>query len=356
MLKVGSEIIDISQGGSTYFNKIYQGEDLLWEYETDDNQDVIYYQTYYNTDPIPDEEFYNGTGVEVEYNKFIPRRGMFKVKFKHPVTKINNNFLQGNGWGYLSLGRSSEPVEYPVELDEVNNTFRVLLPAGDVQVMSIPTNALRYVEFVNFNQCKEIGSLFLASQYSMKAINLEGLKNVETIDYMFLHSNYSESIDLNWFPNLKQVYSYFLGASHCTEIDTTPLISLEKMGGCFLYGSSFVKKVNLNGLCKLTYLESSFMRDCRELEILDISPLYNIERVEYNSTFMGCEKLKTLLIDVPNKTLSLVLNSISRDTKGDAPIESIYVNDELIDQYREEVTVFSPEVFKPLSEYKPKEI
>lgn len=454
MLKVGSEIIDISQGGSTYFNKIYQGEDLLWEYDNDINSDVIYYTTQ-KGEKISDEAFTEATGVDLLYNKLDGRTGKFKVKFANRVFRIGDNFLNYDTSSpyILPSGEEIELAEEDVKIVDGKPTIDVpsisrargiqgginFLPSDGGIVVLSTKNYLLDIEFQGFEYLTEIGSNFLSRQYNLTDIGIDGLSKVETVGDSFLAwCQALKSIDLNKFENLNTIGTYFchslekvseidlsifkknniipkdyflnyigyytdmetidlspldyltklphnfIADLNIKYIDLSPLRNVTSIGGHFPSGWHKVTKIDLTplenvsswvavwGVDAFINLESleeldlyplkkmtnwrtpTYMINNCGMRELDITPLTetNLGGINNACIVQNCKNLESIIIRESRRGVMPDLFS----TYGLLQIpENIYVPDDLLEGFKTKVSKYADR-FKPLSEYKPKEI
>lgn len=100
----------------------------------------------------------------------------------------------------------------------------------------------------------------------------------------------------------------------------------------------------LDGFDTITNIHDNVISGLSKVVNIDLSGFTNVTSI--GAGFLrGCTSLKAIIINNSNKVISLPLE------KAMVTPEVIYVNDELIEQYKEAVPKFA-DAFRPLSEYK----
>lgn len=151
------------------------------------------------------------------------------------------------------------------------------------------------------------------------------------------------------FSNIEEVE---IGEQFCYAIPKTCNYinapkKITKVGKDYLAACNGLIELNTNSFNGITEIGTGFYSYCTKLETVDLSGLKDVETVG-SDLLARCSALKTIIIDSPDKALTKVLNAIN--TTYLTNLAEIYVNDDLVEEYKSNVSKFSG-MFKPLSEY-----
>lgn len=326
-------IVDCSLGNK-YLNKIYLGEDLLWKYDLED-QNILY--SSYPLYVLDIYDFKNYIDSDIKFYGYSTRLGKSKVSFGEPVTEFKDNFL---------------------DRSQINEAEDEALENGIMPRSANPM--LLSISFNNFRDLKKIGNRFLYGQRYLGEIDFSGLYNVEELgdsclsSLTMLGSAYLQKINFKGFENVRKIGNSFFSNNwnNITEIDFSPFVNLEEVGDVFFSNIKSLTYIDTTPLKKLKKLGSYIFSGCTNVETVNLSGLVNVEGT-YNS-FSDLPNLKRVIIEVEDK---LLINALKNSSLNSAS-EGIYVPDNLVQAYKDEMAqirypVFNPDLFKPLSEYNP---
>ena len=320
------------------------------------------------------------------------------------VTAIGSNFL-----GYCSKLQSIDlsPLSGITKIANKFLCFCTNLQSIDLSPLSGITSIgydvlkncpnLQSIDLSSLSGVTSIGSNFLDSNKNLTQIDFSSLTSVTNIDDYFLSSCEGlTELDLSSLSGLTSIGGYFLNnCSKLQSVKLSSLIGITSIGNRFLAYCTKLQSVDLSSLTGITSINNDFLLECSSLQVIDLSPLSEVTSIgngflsycrnlqtidllpltsvtkignkflytctnlqspidfsslsgvtSIGSGFLGyCTKLKTFIIDVPDKVVSLPL------TKSTETPDSIYVNDDLLEQYKEAVPNFADK-FKLLSKYK----
>ena len=119
----------------------------------------------------------------------------------------------------------------------------------------------RVIMDASMSNIRETGNYFLSGCFSLKKIDLSGLRNLQKVGFSFLFRCSSlEAVDLSGLCNVQKVGHLFLGrCPSLKEVDLSPLCNVQKVGDGFLSGCSSLKKVDLSGLSNVQEVGRYFL-------------------------------------------------------------------------------------------------
>ncbi|MCH5234933.1 MAG: hypothetical protein J1E16_06535 [Muribaculaceae bacterium] len=351
---------------------------------------------------IPDN-FFNGAEQLQEIN-WIPVG----------ILKIGNNFVRGcwrmyGFCGFSDLENSVELGDYfMAEISEnVINSIK-WENISKIGNYFLYNNSITDLILKDIEELEEIGDRFLDKCYKLKSIELNNLPKLYYIGNYFRYGQSGVLYDsltkfiIKETPNLTEIGNMFLNrSSDINELDLSGISNVRKINDYFMYQCSKVKGINdLSIFSNATYIGNNFLNNTiisvidlsqfknalyigdnfmsnisisnnnRNISFLDLTILPRninhigdnfmsdnyIEKVNLsitwdinelgNNLFYTNRCNMTFIINSPNKLLDNIINKIYFNYNG----KTYYVNDELIEQYKEVVPKCA-DLFKPLSEY-----
>lgn len=336
MLKLGTKEVSGINWGESKVKSLYNGRNLVWGEDVDlSEQNIVY--TSFPLNVLDIYDFKNYIDSDITFFGYSERLEKSKVTFGNPVTEFKDNFL---------------------DRSQINKAEDEALENGIMPRSANPM--LTSITFNNFRDLKKIGDRFLSSQRYLGEIDFSGLYNVEEIgdnclnSLTMLSSAYLTNIDFKGFENVRKIGEMFFTNNmyNITEIDLSPFVSLEEVGTGFCFGVRKLTYIDTTPLKNLRTVGGSFFASCTNVETVNLSGLINVEGT-YNS-FSDLPNLKRVIIEVEDK---LLINALKNSYLYEAS-EGIYVPDNLVQAYKDEMAqirypVFNPDLFKPLSEYNP---
>lgn len=335
MLKLGTKEVSGINWGESKVKSLYNGRNLVWGENVDLSEQSIIYDSF-PTNVLDIYDFKNYIDSDIKFYGYSERIGKSKVTFGNPVTEFKDNFL---------------------DRSQINQAEDEALESGIMPRSANPM--LLSISFNNFRDLKKIGDRFLYGQRYLGEIDFSGLYNVEEIGDNCLNSltlfssGYLHNIDFRGFENVRKIGNQFFISNmyNITEIDLSPFVSLEEVGDGFCSGVRKLTYIDTTSLKNLRKVGSYFLSDSNA-ETVNLSGLINVEG-SYTS-FANLPNLKRVIIEVEDK---LLINALKNSSLNEAS-EGIYVPDNLVQAYRDEMSqirypVFNPDLFKPLSEYNP---
>jgi len=151
----------------------------------------------------------------------------------------------------------------PSKLKEIPKDSAVLASGREREPCAISSllDPTRVIMDASMSNIRETGNYFLSGCFSLKKIDLSGLRNLQKVGFSFLFRCSSlEAVDLSGLCNVQKVGHLFLGrCPSLKEVDLSPLCNVQKVGDGFLSGCSSLKKVDLSGLSNVQEVGRYFL-------------------------------------------------------------------------------------------------
>ena len=241
------------------------------------------------------------------------------------LTSIGNNFLD---ICYMLVSIQLPPSIKSINSHFLSGCYRLknidLIPLSNVTTIGSNflngCRELKTIDLSPLSNVTSIGPQFLASS-GLETINLLPLSNVTSIGYGFLEGSILTEIDLspltnitlinkmmfNQCRNLKtiklnglskvtRIGDNFINYTNIDSIDLSPLSQLISIGDSFISYCKNLKHINMSGLSKLTSIDESCLRDCNNLESIDLSNIDNLNEKCIANLLINIEPINIIKI------------------------------------------------------------
>lgn len=175
--------------------------------------------------------------------------------------------------------------------------------------------SLKSIIFDNMPNIQIIKNNFLTSTYALNNINLSMLTKLTYIGNLFMQESGIQTIVIPQSTKIKKLgYAFLRSCKNLKSIDMSPMSGIEIIENYFLSNCEKLKGISFLNMSQVNTIGKFFMNKCSKLKSIDLSPLLSLKEIPDN--FMDeCADLETVYYPPNVQTISANILNKNRNIK-----------------------------------------